>query len=893
MAVTENSSLVVGIADQRRAIKNQIKGSVLQEGGSQNLISGKWFKAWKDYVEYDSPSYSSSYSPGTIDNYSILAPSRTELLPGLMEEIDYALIPPDAWNLLHSWYGGGPAISRQVLKRKLGGSRTEFFVEVYPLRLRLQFAKEEKIFNISREKTVGTLKENCAREFGLDPSKVRLFITGSSFDNLGRKELANDGDVIEDIGLSNDQSIFLTKDNGTGEDIDADDDVNSALPATAQPNSVIQLPPPPSRSTQFGPSYSSSNRSESPTINSSSSTSSSRYNGFGGGYGNSTASVQRGLTGLGNLGNTCFMNSALQCLSNTPELTAFFVSDNYKDDINRKNPLGMGGELAEEYGGLVKELWSGGRSSVSPSQFKWRLARFAPHFSGYAQHDSQELLAFLLDGLHEDLNRILQKPYIETKEEEGRPDEEVAAQTWSIHKRRNDSIIVDLFQAQLKSTLVCPDCGKISVTFDPFMYLSVPLPGQSSRNITLTFYPLNPSATPIKFRVSVGKKGSILELKQAVCALAATSDLELKPQLLAVGEIYNCRFYKIYQEQDSVTSILESDVIAVYELEDQGADTSATTLVSVLHRIGSSRQYTSMFRLVGLPLLISAPRGSPISRLVPVIVSRSRRYLTLPPSPSSPTPDAMDIDSESRPSKRMAVANGNPFTIRLTDTDGKDIRYFTSKTEGEGEAEEECLTKSLCTVSLEWSSDEAFQSCYNDLKAQESTADKSTSASDSTGDGSDGSISLDECIRLFTAKETLGENDPWYCPQCKEHKQASKQFQLWTLPSVLVVHLKRFSYTRYLRDKIDTIVRFPLRGLDLSPHLAHRTLEEPAIYDLFAVSNHYGGLGGGHYTAFCQNKDDGKWYKFDDSHVSEIQESAVQSTAAYVLFYKRRDIKDR
>ncbi len=52
-------------------------------------------------------------------------------------------------------------------------------------------------------------------------------------------------------------------------------------------------------------------------------------------------------------------------------------------------------------------------SSVSPKRFKWQLARFAPQFQGYAQQDSQELLAFLLDGLHEDLNRIKNKPYVE------------------------------------------------------------------------------------------------------------------------------------------------------------------------------------------------------------------------------------------------------------------------------------------------------------------------------------------------------------------------------------------------------------------------------------------------------------------------------------------------
>ena len=184
-----------------------------------------------------------------------------------------------------------------------------------------------------------------------------------------------------------------------------------------------------------------------------------------------------GLCGLSNLGNTCFMNSALQCLSNTPDLTNFFVSDKYLEDINEDNPLGNGGEIARVYGELIKAIWSGYHNNIPPREFKISVGRFAPQFSGFSQHDCQELMSFLLDGLHEDLNRVKKKPYIENRDGiDQRPDEEVAKEAWENYKKRNDSIIVDTFHSQLKSTLVCPDCALVSITFDPFCYLTLPLP---------------------------------------------------------------------------------------------------------------------------------------------------------------------------------------------------------------------------------------------------------------------------------------------------------------------------------------------------------------------------------------------------------------------------------
>ncbi|NWI30295.1 UBP2 hydrolase, partial [Sula dactylatra] len=197
----------------------------------------------------------------------------------------------------------------------------------------------------------------------------------------------------------------------------------------------------------------------------------------------SSKAVQ-GLTGLRNLGNTCFMNSILQCLSNTKELRDYCLQNQYLRDLN--NNSRMRTALMSEFAKLIQLLWtSSPNDSVSPSEFKMQIQRYAPRFVGYNQQDAQEFLRFLLDGLHSEVNRVLVRPRASTDTLDHLPDDEKSRQMWRRYQEREDSRIGDIFVGQLKSSLTCSECGYCSTAFDPFWDLSLPIPKKSYGEVTL------------------------------------------------------------------------------------------------------------------------------------------------------------------------------------------------------------------------------------------------------------------------------------------------------------------------------------------------------------------------------------------------------------------------
>ncbi|XP_068623837.1 ubiquitin carboxyl-terminal hydrolase 32 [Battus philenor] len=267
-----------------------------------------------------------------------------------------------------------------------------------------------------------------------------------------------------------------------------------------------------------------------------------------------------GATGLHNLGNTCFMNAALQSVWNTGPLTRYFNSGMHLYEVNSSNPLGTKGALALRYGELCKEVWSCSARSVAPLRVRWCVSRHARGLAGGGQHDAQELLAWLLDALHEDLNRAAPPRRLAPHADSAaRPDQVVAAEAWEQFTASNNSIMTDLFYGQLKSKVRCDTCGHESVRFDTFNMLSLPLPMESYVRCEVRVI-LMDGSVPVKYGVRVNSEGTYYDLKKKLSELCG-----LSPECMLLAVVTGATITRLLQDGAKLSPCGAADLFA-YEI---------------------------------------------------------------------------------------------------------------------------------------------------------------------------------------------------------------------------------------------------------------------------------------------------------------------------------------
>jgi len=271
------------------------------------------------------------------------------------------------------------------------------------------------------------------------------------------------------------------------------------------------------------------------------------------------------VVGLQNLGNTCYMNAALQCLIHTPLLPDYFNVE-YRFDINTEGAWGMGGKLAVAFAELLVDIRNARKGSglVAPRAVKRVAGDFDPQFAGWKQQDAQEFLSVFLAGLSDDVNRMQIKPYVELKDSDNRPSAEVAQEFWSAHCSRERSVIASLFSGQFRSVLRCTVCGHENAAFDPFSFIPVSLPEHAYRWVTCNVVSNSEAGIgqhSVQVCARVPKQGSVSDLLRAVAGLT-----NLDPSDLLTTDVVECYVFQVWEPQQPLSAISDDARPMVFQV---------------------------------------------------------------------------------------------------------------------------------------------------------------------------------------------------------------------------------------------------------------------------------------------------------------------------------------
>lgn len=194
--------------------------------------------------------------------------------------------------------------------------------------------------------------------------------------------------------------------------------------------------------------------------------------------------IGRGLIGLKNIGNTCFLNSSIQALSNTLPLTHYILSDKWKEDVSDTNKKRHEYYILSNYIRLLVEVWkekpnndlSIKQGMLVPRTFKSNLEVFVKKYVGYDQHDAHECITYILEYIHKAMSREIKMNLIDGDYPEELID---GVSRWKGLFEKDYSFIIELFYGELQGVTTCVECNYSSKIYDPYSTLTLLLPNNN------------------------------------------------------------------------------------------------------------------------------------------------------------------------------------------------------------------------------------------------------------------------------------------------------------------------------------------------------------------------------------------------------------------------------
>jgi ubiquitin carboxyl-terminal hydrolase 4/11/15 len=628
-----------------------------------------------------------------------------------------------------------------------------------------------------------------------------------------------------------------------------------------------------------------------------------------------------GLCGSENLGNTCFMNSSIACLSNCTELTTFFLSKDYRNYLNKSNKNGLKGKLADAWYKLLKNYWKTDKDYGNPIDIKNLVAKKYKKFESSEQQDANEFITLFLELLSEDLNEIKNKKYVQLKEQRlNETDIECAKRFWEVHLNRNNSVITELFCGLNKSTITCPVCKYKSITYDPFNSISLLIPNNKQLKkikyknfykddiVSLYYIPKFSLAKTHKLNIRVNKETSFKDILLNLNNKVKDFPFEVK--------------------DFDVISVTKKEMIKKFDINDKYNDENGFNFVI-------EKDFYKDKEMIFIPLYIKIgdnysafPRGLYIYEKMTYRKMKKKIYFIVRKYIYSLNHDnKRDIEDKISEINDNYDQNEEELLIKLIEKeyheiekskysseiifpykiliqpkidsseseiifDGKEDnleilkKYEITKKESEIDllASELESSKNILIINIDTSS-EFYRSSMSKKIDMCNVVESQDFLNNDYMETEN--ITLDDCFQLFNEEEYLDKENEWLCKNCKNHVNASKKLEFFYLPKILCICLSRFKKVSSYYEKNGKYVDFPIDNLQMNKYMTFNDGKN-YVYDLFGVCQHYGGTGGGHYTAICKNYDE-KWYSYDDSNCSLCSGEDVCTRSAYILFYRRRD----
>ncbi|KAM8873540.1 ubiquitin carboxyl-terminal hydrolase 20 isoform 2-T3 [Synchiropus picturatus] len=563
----------------------------------------------------------------------------------------------------------------------------------------------------------------------------------------------------------------------------------------------------------------------------------------------------RGLTGMKNIGNSCYMNAALQALSNCPPLTQFFLDCSGLVRTDKKPAL------CKSYQKLISELWHKKRPSyVVPTSLSHGIKLVNPMFRGYAQQDTQEFLRCLMDQLHEELKEPLS-------------DFSLSNENVDRDERRGD--------------------GDRSPSEDDFLSCDSGSSSDRGEGGGAGDGDLHDECD--------GRRSPASPLSSLASAISEKERLKEK-------RVSGSPLHRGSQELDEDADVDTAAEEGGGECPQEEECTSTTDAEAQEHtqspHTESEQEEVNTTSEPDNEASMSRPHSPPCSPVRTLQELHSKLSSTAPRS--SPLRSAGPAYSLKKGQIVLTSRKKKQSHFRSVISDIFDGSILSLV---------QCLTCDRVSTTVETFQDlslpipgkedlaKLHSSIHQNLPVKAGVCPETY--------GSQGWISfimdsirrfvvsciptwfwgpmvtLEDCLAAFFAADELKGDNMYSCERCKKLRNGVKYCKVLRLPEILCIHLKRFRHEVMYSFKINSHVSFPLEGLDMRPFLAKESPSQVTTYDLLSVICHHGTAGSGHYIAYCQNVINGQWYEFDDQYVTEVHETVVQNAEAYVLFYRK------